>query len=408
MVYSLVTTSDPDPDHLAAALNQALLPLVGDASPPGLAWGLDLHGIRHLGALGHLDTDGRDPVRTNSIFRISSMTKPVTAAAALSLVEDGLLSLDEPIDRLIPELAGPSVLRRPAGPLTHTETARRPITLEDLLTFRLGHGADFATMGDQTPLDARLNELGLALGPPDPRAHPDPDDWLARLGSVPLRHQPGHRWLYNTGAEVLGVLLARACGTSLTEVLRGRVFDPLEMQDTGFWVPPESRTRLGSCFASGEQQPEPAVFDPPDGGWSSPPAFEGGDGGLVSTTGDYLAFAVLLRDSGASGDSRILTQDTVRAMTTNQLSDEQLRAGGPSPDGSTGWGYGVGVSLGDPSPTVVGSYGWDGGLGSTWRNDTARGLSAVLLTNQMWDSPEPPAIAEAFWSVLAELVPLPG
>lgn len=401
-----MTTSDPGADHLEKALNEALLPLVRAASPPGLAWGLDLDGAQHLGALGHLDSDCNDPVRTSSIFRISSMTKPVTAVAALSLVEDGLLALDEPIDEVIPELAGPRVLRHPGGPLSDTEPARRPITLEDLLTFRLGHGADFATMGVQTPLDERLEELGLALGPPDPQEHPGPDDWLALLGGVPLRHQPGHRWLYNTGAEVLGVLLARICGTSLADVLHERVLDPLGMRDTGFWVPSESQPRLGSGFASGRQQ-GPAVFDPPDGGWSRPPAFEGGDGGLVSTVSDYLALAVMLRDGGVSGDSRILSQDTVRAMTTNQLSDAQLRAGGPSPNGSTGWGYGMGVSIGDPSPTVVGSYGWDGGLGSAWRNDTARDLSAVLLTNQMWDSPQPPAVAEAFWSVLAEVAPLP-
>lgn len=403
-----MTTSEPATDHLAVALNEALLPLVAAGNPPGLVWGLDLRGARHCGTLGHLDTDGNNPVRASSIFRISSMTKPVTAVAALSLVEDGLLALDEPIDEVIPELAGPRVLRYPAGPLSDTEPARRPITLEDLLTFRLGHGADFTTMGVQTRLDERLEELSLALGPPDPQEHPGPDDWLALLGSVPLRHQPGHRWLYNTGSEVLGVLLARICGTSLADVLHERVLDPLGMQDTGFWVPPGSRPRLGSCFTSGGQQQERAVFDLPDGGWSNPPAFEGGDGGLVSTVSDYLAFAVMLRDGGAGGEARILSQESVRAMTTNQLSDEQLRVGGPSPDGSTGWGYGLGVTNGAPSPAVVGSYGWDGGLGSAWRNDTARGLSAVLLTNQMWDSPEPPAVAGAFWSVLAEMVPLPG
>lgn len=416
-----MTTSGPCPDQLAEALDETLQPLVDAASPPGLAWGLDLAGQRRVGALGHLDADRADPARPSSIFRISSMTKPVTAVAALSLVEEGWLSLDQPVDELLPELADRTVLVRPDGPLDQVQPAHRPITVEDLLTFRLGHGTDFATMGAPSPLDERLAELGLSLGPPTPQDHPDPDPWLDLLGRVPLRHQPGHRWLYNTGAEVLGVLVARACRCSLGEVLRERVLDPLGMTDTAFSVPTDSLPRLGACFtgldpATGQL----GIYDPADGQWSRRPPFEGGDDGLVSTVEDYLTFAVMLRDGGTVGGARVLSPETVNAMTSNQLTNEQLRAGGPSPDGSTGWGFGVGVALGGPTASTtagtatgtaassVGSYGWDGGLGSAWRNDTARGLSAVLLTNQMWDSPEPPPVAEAFWSVLAQTIPLPG
>lgn len=418
-----MTTSGLDPDHLASAIDEALRPLVGAASPPGLSWGLDVAGERLVGALGHLDAEGTVPARTDSIFRISSMTKTVTAVATLALVEEGQLSLDHPVDKLLRELADPTVLVRPDGPLDQVEPAHRPITVEDLLTFRLGHGTDFATMGDPAPLDERLAELGLSLGPPAPQDHPHPDVWLDLLGHLPLRHQPGRRWLYNTGAEVLGVLLARACGCSLGEVLRERVLDPLGMTDTGFSVPTESLPRLGACFT--DRDPETGqvgVYDPPDGQWSRPPAFEGGDGGLVSTIEDYLAFAVTLRGGRVLDGARLLSPDTVGAMTSNQLTEEQTRANGLSPDGSTGWGYGVGIALDRPSASTsaspsdstsasatartVGSYGWDGGLGSTWRNDTARGLSAVLLTNQMWSSPESPVAAEAFWSVLAAEVPV--
>lgn len=349
-------TGHADLDRVAATLDEALQPLVQDANPPGLVWGLDLHGTRRLGALGHLDASQRVPAQTHHIFRISSMTKPLTAAAALCLVEDGQLALDQSIDDLIPELADRPVLRHPGADLTDTEPAVRSITVEDLLTFRLGHGVDFATMGDPTPLDERLEELGLTLGPPNPQRHLAADDWMARLGRVPLRDQPGHRWLYNTGAEVLGVLVARACGTSLSTFLRQRILDPLGMPDTGFWVPAESLPRFGACFAAaGAPGSELEVFDPPDGQWSSQPPFEPGDGGLVSTVTDYLTFAVQLRDSDAAPEPRLLPPTTLRAMTSNQLSAQQLRAGGPAPDGAIGWGYGLGVALKGPTPERVGN-----------------------------------------------------
>ncbi|WP_109474187.1 serine hydrolase domain-containing protein [Ornithinimicrobium cavernae] len=395
-----------DLDRVSAALDAALSPLVGALHPPGLSWAVDVAGDRRSGALGHLDAERTVPAETGTLYRISSMTKPVTAVAALALVDDGVLALDQPVDDLLPELAGPRVLLRPDGPVEETETARRPITVEDVLTFRLGHGLDFTALGRPNPLEDRLAQLGLAMGPPAPREHLPPDEWLARLGSVPLRHQPGERWLYNTGSEVLGVLVSRAAGVSFGDWVRQRVLDPLGMPDTGFSVPVASIPRFGACFTAGAPDAgHVGVYDPVEGQWSSPPPFEGGDGGLVSTVGDFLSFAVMLRDGGAGRDTRVLSERTVAAMTTNRLTERQLRAGGPSPDGRTGWGLGVGVALGPPSAGVVGSYGWDGGLGSSWRNDTERGLSAVLLTNQMWAAPVPPAVCETFWSVLAELVP---
>lgn len=411
-----MANSTPDPQHLAAALDDALRPLVDAANPPGLAWGVDIHGTRCAGALGYLDLEGATPVETGSIFRISSMTKPVTAAAALSLIEAGVLRLDEPVDRLLPELSHPRVLTHPGAALTDTEPAHRSITLEDLLTFRLGHGMDFSSFGQSTPLDERLEQLGLGVGPPAPQGHLPADEWLARLGSVPLRHQPGARWLYNTGSEVLGVLLSRACGASLGEVLRERVLDPLGMRDTGFVVPAESMDRFGPCFVpAAPQPPEPGsgraaqreVFDPADGQWSRPAAFEGGEGGLVSTVGDYLAFARMLRSGGVHEDTRVLAQASVAAMTRNHLSAEQLHAGGPSDDGHTGWGLGLAVALADPGDSEVASYGWEGGLGSSWHNDLPRGLAAVVLTNQLWSSPSGSPVRDTFWSVLAREVPVP-
>lgn len=410
MVCLAMAPTTPALERVAAAVDAALTPLVRDSGPPGLTWGVDLGGERMIRALGHRDLDANVPAADDTIYRISSLTKPVTAVAALTLIEDGQLALDQPVGELLPELADPRVLVRPDSPLTETVPARRAITVEDLLTFRLGHGMDFATMGAPNPLDDQLATLGLGMGPPAPEQHLPADEWLAALGSVPLRCQPGERWLYNTGAELLGVLLSRVTGLSLGEVLHQQVLDPLGMPDTRFSVPAQSLGRWGPCFNAADPDGTPAsrldMFDPADGQWSSPPPFEGGDAGLVSTAKDYLTFAAMLRDGGSVGSTHVLSRERVEAMTTNQLSTDQLRAGGPSPDGGAGWGFGVGVALGGPTSSVVGSYGWDGGLGSAWRNDTARGLSAVLLTNQSWMSPTPPAVTEAFWSALAELLPL--
>lgn len=397
--------TDLDLDRIATAVEAALAPLVEAAQPPGLTWGVDIDGQRRVGALGYLDRQRTVRAAPDTIYRISSMTKPVTAVAALTLIEAGTIALDQPVDQWLPELADRRVLTRPDAPLDQTEPAHRPITVEDVLSFRLGHGMDFATLGTPNPLEDRLAELGLGFGPPQPQHHLPADEWLAALDSVPLRHQPGSRWLYNTGSEVLGVLLSRVCGESLGTVLRERVLEPLGMPDTGFSVPPGSLGRFGALFSAPHpDNPEagaPDVNDPRDGQWSTPPPFEGGDAGLVSTVGDFLAFGAMLRDVGG-----VLSADSVAAMCRNHLTDGQLRAGGPSPDRSTGWGFGVSVALHGPSPTVVRGIGWDGGLGSTWRNDTSRGLVAVLLTNQSWASPVPPAVAETFWSVLARTVPL--
>ncbi|CAM3640326.1 serine hydrolase [Occultella aeris] len=393
-------------DRAAEALTTALAPIVEGGSPCGLTWGIDVDGERRVGALGHLDAGHSRATAADTIYRISSVTKPVTAVAALALVEDGTLALDAPVDDLLPELADRRVLVRPDGPLEETEPVSRPITVEDVLSFRLGHGMDFRAWGSPTPLDEAMTEAGLSAGPPAPQRHLPADEWLALLGTFPLRHQPGERWLYNTGAEVLGVLIARATGTSLGSVLAERVLGPLRMRDTGFSVPTEQSERFGACFWPPDPETGIAgIYDAADGQWASAPVFEGGDAGLVSTVDDLLAFGVMLRDGGATGGTRVLLPGSVAALTTNRLTTAQLAANSPSPDGSTGWGLGVGVAL-SPTPSVVGSYGWDGGLGSAWRNDTARGLSAVLLTNEAWAAPVPTAVIEAFWKALAESVPV--
>jgi CubicO group peptidase (beta-lactamase class C family) len=369
---------------------------------PGLAWLVARHGDVRSGVAGMLTADdpGAVPVPRDGIFRISSVSKPVTAVAALVLVEECRLRLDDPIDDLLPELADRRVMARPDGPLDETVPAARPITVRDVLTFRMGLGMDFSAPFPQPTL-AAMSALGLGDGPPAPAGPPEPDEWIRRLGTLPLAHQPGSRWLYDTSAEVLGVLVARAAGQPFDRFLAERVLGPLGMVDTGFSVPPPDLPRFAGCYGAVGDDGRHAVYDAPDGQWSRPPAFPGGASGLVSTVDDLLAFGSMLLAGGTHLGERNLSRPTVAAMTTNQLTPEQLATAAPSPDGAQGWGLGVGVHVRRVGPAhAVGAYGWDGGLGSSWANDPSEDLVGILLTNQMWTSPAPPAVCRDFWTCI--------
>ena len=373
------------------------LVMAGHVGPDaaGAVWGVARDDDVHVGFAGHADEGGGGPpVGRDTIFRISSMTKPVTAVAALILVEECRLRLDDPVDDLLPELAERRVLRDPAGPLDDTVAATRPITVDDVLTFRLGYGMDMEHWDRPQPVLTRAAELELGDGPPRPAGAPAPDEWMRRLGTLPLVHQPGERWLYDTGADVAGVLVARAAGQPFDEFVRERILDPLGMVDTGFHVPAADRARFGAVWML--DPGGPAVFDPADGEWAAPPRFPAGGSGLVSTVDDYLAFARMLLGGGTSAGERILAPASVAAMIRLRV------AGGASPDGAVGWGLCVGVrqrpgGIGQSA----GSYGWDGGLGSSWANDPAARTAAVVLTNRMWSSPHPPAIARDLHTCVA-------
>ncbi len=255
---------------------------------PGLVALVSRRGEAHVDAIGMKTAGGSEPMRRDTIFRISSMTKPIVAAATMILVEECRLRLDEPVDRLLPELAGRTVLKRLDGPLDETVPANRPISVRDLLTFRMGFGQMLAPP-DAYPILKAASDLQIGMGPPTPSAMPAPDEWLRRLGTLPLMHQPGERWLYNTGSDVLGVLIARAAGQPLETFLRERIFEPLGMQDTGFSVPAENINRLATSYWTNAETGALELYDEAAGGqWSRPPAFPSGAGGLVATIDDYL------------------------------------------------------------------------------------------------------------------------
>jgi CubicO group peptidase (beta-lactamase class C family) len=350
----------------------------------------------HLDAIGSADVASGAPMRRDTIFRVRSMTKPVTAVAALMLVEEGKLELDGPVDAFLPELAGRRVLARIDAPLDETVPAQRAITLRDLLTSRAGIGAVMAPPG-RYPIQSAMAEAGLSPGP-NPPAHP-PDEWLARLGRLPLMEQPGERWLYHTASDILGVLVARASGASLGAFFAERIFVPLGMNNTGFHVPPAKLDRLATCYrldAGGL-----AVEDSGRGGrFAKPPRFEAGANGLVSTADDFLAFERMLLDGGTLGETRLISQRNVALMTSDQIPAGQ-KALSPFFPGfweHRGWGFGLSIVTGqeDGGPPA-GSFGWDGGFCTSAYCDPKQDLIAILLAQSPMDGAAAGNLYADFW-----------
>jgi CubicO group peptidase (beta-lactamase class C family) len=243
---------------------------------PGAVAVVARHGEVYIEATGNLAFEGAGsatPMAGDTIFRVASMTKPIVATCAMTLVEDCTLRLDDPVDELLPELAAMTVLADPNGPLDNTVPAARPITLRDLLAFTLGTG--IAPTEPGTPISNAI----AALEPP-PR--PAPDEWIRRLGALPLVYQPGERCMYDLGAEATVILIGRATGMSFGDALRERICEPLGMKDTAFSVDGDRISRLATAYEGDEVTGEIVVEDGPDGYWSQPPVFEAGGWGLVS------------------------------------------------------------------------------------------------------------------------------
>ncbi|WP_327269041.1 beta-lactamase family protein [Streptomyces sp. NBC_01218] len=378
-------------------LRAFLDPYVARGAVPG-AVALVARGDRvEVAAAGSSDTGGTVPMARDTIFRIASLTKPIVAAATMTLIDEGRLTPGHPVGTWLPELAAPKVVRTPDSPVDDVVPARRPITVFDLLTFRAGYGfpSDF-TLPAVAPLFAELNQ-----GSPQPRAAAEPDTWMRTLSRIPLLRQPGEAWLYNTCSDILGVLIARVSGRSLPEFLHERLFEPLGMKDTGFAVPAADLGRFTSYYRA---HPDGGfdLVDPADGQWSTLPAFPSGAGGLVSTADDWLAFARMLLAGGVTGDGRrLLTASSVRQMTTDHLTPAQREASGLFTEGQ-GWGFGGSVDVETKEPwNVRGRYGWVGGTGTAGHLVPSTGLTTLLLTQVELGGPTPPQLMRDFWTYAA-------
>jgi CubicO group peptidase (beta-lactamase class C family) len=280
--------------------------------------------------------------------------------------------------------------------------AKRAITLRDLLTFRSGHGM-IPVFPDRYPIQKAIAEAGFAPGPVFPSF--PADELMRRYGSLPLIYQPGERWLYNSGTEILGVLIARAAGTRLGEFLHDRIFTPLAMKDTAFSVPKANLDRLATSYARDHATQELKVFDDPvTGKFATPPVFENGSAGLVSTADDFNAFAQMMLNGGRLESERILSRPSVELMTTDQLTSEQKLGSEMFFGSNRGWGMGLSVfTQRDDLCNVPGRFGWDGGYGTSWYSDPKENLTGILLTQRMMDSPQPRAMVD-FWTLAYQAI----
>ena len=329
--------------------------------------------IAQLNTLGFRELETKRPMQRDTLFRIASMSKPVTSVATLMLIEEGKCRLDDPITKWAPELANLRVLRKPDGPLDGTYAAPRPITIEDLMTHRSGLAYAFTSVG---PI-AKAYER--ALGKPLP-----PDEWLKALGELPLVFAPGERFHYSHSTDVLGFLVGRIAGNSFRDFLVSRVFGPLGMHDTDFYVPSDKSDRAATVYRYSADQGslEAVPFPNPP----QPPTFCGGGGGLIATVDDYLKFAVMLLRGGALGDVRLLTRRSVELMATNRLTPAQRAIPFMGMPFWAGQGFGLGLSvITDPEKQAwmgmgsEGAFGWPGAFGTWWQADPREDLVMIYM-----------------------------
>ncbi|WP_327086706.1 beta-lactamase family protein [Nonomuraea sp. NBC_01738] len=374
---------------------------------PGVVALVSRNGHTHVEALGTMRQDGGKPMARDTIFRMASTTKPVAMAAAMVLLDECRIRLDDLAQQWLPELADRQVLNRIDSALDDTVPARRPITVRDLLTSTFGLGMDMTAIG--TPIMGAIFEHGLTPDLPTPM--PGPDEWIRRLGTLPLMYQPGERWQYQISHDVLSVLVARVTGRPFEDFLRERVLDPLGMTDTGFHVPEAKHHRLPTLYA-----PDPAggdfhVWDEPENGrWSTPPTFQGSGGGLVSTADDYHAYFQMLLNHGTHDGQQILSRPAVELMTTNRLTPEQnaVRTAmatenvhlsyGQGQHG--GWGFGMAVRTYRADYAPIGQFGWDGGAGTSTYADPVNGLTGILLTQVGMSAPYSAHLIHDFWTTV--------
>ena len=367
---------------------------------PGLVALVSRNDDVRVETIGTMSFGGLAPMRRDTIFRIASMTKVIAAVAAMILLEECKLRLDDPIDRWLPELANRRVLKSLSSQLDDTVPAHRAITVRDVMTYRMGFGSVMA-MPDTYPIQKSIREYAIGGDGMSSGVRPGPDEWLRRLGSLPWIAQPGERWMYHVSGDVLGVLIARVSGQSLGAFMRDRIFDPLAMKDTAFCVPPEKIERLPDVyFVNPETRALDAFETAATSGFRSQPSFESAGGGLVSTLDDYLAFSRMMLNKGRFGRNRILSPASVELMTSDQVTPAQ-RAGCEIFFGTcSSWGFGMSVDIGRGeiyhSP---GRFGWNGGFGTTAYADPKNGMIGILLTQRMMDSPEPPRIYTNFWTL---------
>jgi CubicO group peptidase (beta-lactamase class C family) len=378
---------------------------VDNGAVPGLVSLVSWRGHEQVETIGTMGFDTDNPIRRDTLFRLASTTKPITAAGAMILLEECKIRLDDPVDEWLPELKDRKVLRTIESPLDDTVPARRAITVRDLLTFRSGYG-EVGFLAPTCPLQQAMvaAELPLSHWPFDDT----PDEFMKRLGGLPLAHQPGERWLYHMGGEILGVLIARVSGMSLGKFLRERIFEPLGMTDTGFQVPAADLNRLPACYGTDHMTGKRVVLHEAGGGYAArTPVFESGAGGLVSTVDDLLAFGRMMLGHGVHDGERILSRPSIELMTMDHLTPAQ-KAASPFFENfwtTRSWGLGMSVvTARNDLAEVPGRFGWDGAFGTSWYVDPKEELVGVLMTQRCPDRVALPPLTLAYWTSAYQLI----
>jgi CubicO group peptidase (beta-lactamase class C family) len=334
------------------------------------------------------------------------VTKPITAVAAMILVEECRLRLDDPVVDFLPELANRRVLRTIDSELDDTVPAKRAITLRDLLTFRSGYG-EVAFLSPTCPMQRALIEARLPLSAW--KFEGTADAFMQTLGRLPLVDQPGERWLYHMSAEILGVLIARASGMSLSAFMRERIFDPLGMKDTGFTVPHSQLARVATCYQTDFSNGAITILEEARSDLLAQPCvFESGAGDqFMSTADDLLAFGRMMVNGGKFGTVRLLSRPTVELMATDHLTPEQ-KAASPFFENfwdSRGWGLGLSVvTRRDDVASVLGRFGWDGAFSTSMYMDPREGLVGILLAQCRPGALRLPPVVLDFWTSVYQAI----
>jgi len=404
MTVGSSATQRPNIDGFAptrlARMHDILLRHVDSRRLPGLVALISRRGAEHVDAIGTLAFDRAAPMQRDTIFRLASVTKPITAVAAMILVEECKLRLDDPVDDFLPELANRKVLRTIDSELNDTVPAKRPLTTRDLLTFRSGYG-EVAFISPTCPLQRALIEARLPLSAW--MFSGTADEFMQCLGRLPLAHQPGEQWLYHMSAEILGVLIARVAGMPLSAFMRQRIFEPLGMKDSGFTVPEAHLGRVATCYKTDFSTGEITVLEEARSDLLARPCiFESGAGDqFVSTADDLLAFGKMMLNRGAYGTERILSRPSVELMTTDQLTREQ-KAASPFFENfwnSRGWGLGLSiVTRRDDVAGVPGRFGWDGAFSTSLYVDPREDMVGLLMAQCRPGALRLPPVVLDFWT----------
>lgn len=330
--------------------------------------------VVHLEGVGFRDREAKTPMTEDTIFRIYSMTKPITAVAALTLWEQGKFQMDDPVSKYLPELANLKVFAGMDGENMVLEDTNKVMTIKQLFT----HSAGFSYGFSQSPVDKLYQQSALFSG------ETKREDLLKEVAKLPLNHQPGTKWNYSIGTDIIGVLVERLSGQTLGEYFEQHIFKPLKMSDTGFYVPKSKQDRLAQIYVINQQGQTVPMENEPLGDYLSAPEIESGGGGLVSTIEDYYTFTKMLLNGGEYKGERILGRKTVEYMRTNHLPADLI----PFEPSSTGEGYGLAMSVtvdeqGANTMGSKGDYGWAGAASTYFRIDPEEQMIVIAMTQLM-------------------------